>query len=102
VIVDQVVRAIHNVFGDEQGCTIRLRSIGFAWIKAIHTLVIYRIDVRDFCSNEAMLTSGIRITVPEILAGSKSTINFSTAITETYSVPCAPVTSAGHEERRDK
>jgi hypothetical protein len=93
VIVDQVVRAIHDVFGDEEGRAIRLRSIGFAGIEAIHALVIYRIDVRDFLF-EAMFTGGIRMTVPEISAGSRSTINLSTAITETYSVPCAPVTSA--------
>src|SRR6202166_5430708 len=48
VIVDQVVRAIHDLFSDEQRRAIRLRSIGFAWIEAVHALVIYRIDVRDF------------------------------------------------------
>src|SRR5258708_5992717 len=47
VIVDQVVRAIHDLFGDEEGSAVRLRSIGFAWVEAVHALVIYRIDVRD-------------------------------------------------------
>ena len=47
-----------------------------------------------FCSNDAMLTSGTMITVPEICAGSSSSISRSSAMMEAYSVPCAPATSA--------
>src|SRR5581483_2944330 len=47
-----------------------------------------------FCSNEARLTSGSRITVPETSAGSSVAISFSTAMIDAYSVPCEPETSA--------
>src|SRR5580765_1236272 len=47
-----------------------------------------------FCSNDAMLSSGTIMTVPETCAGSSIWITFSSAIMEAYSVPCAPETSA--------
>src|SRR6266436_3518775 len=47
-----------------------------------------------FCSNDWMLMSGTRMTVPVICAGSRAAISFSMAMMETYSVPCAPETSA--------
>src|SRR5208283_73843 len=48
VIVNQVIATIDDLFGDEEGSAIGLRSIGFAGIEAVHALVINRIDVRDF------------------------------------------------------
>src|SRR5882762_2062968 len=47
-----------------------------------------------FCSNEAMLTSGRIMTVPEICAGSRLPITPSRAMIDAYSVPWAPETSA--------
>src|SRR6476620_7804593 len=47
-----------------------------------------------FPSNEATLTSGTRITVPERTAGSIAETSLETATTDAYSVPCAPDTSA--------
>src|SRR5882757_9105328 len=47
-----------------------------------------------FCSKDWMLMSGTRMTVPVTCAGSRAAINFSMAMMETYSVPCAPETSA--------
>src|SRR6476661_8956964 len=47
-----------------------------------------------FPSNEATLTSGTRITVPERMAGSIAETSLETATTDAYSVPCAPDTSA--------
>ncbi len=48
MVVDQVVAAIDDLFGDEVGGAIGLRAIGFAGIEAVHALVVHRIDVRDF------------------------------------------------------
>src|SRR6476659_5260913 len=47
-----------------------------------------------FPSNEATLTSGTRITVPERTARSIAETSFETATTDAYSVPCAPDTNA--------
>jgi len=47
-----------------------------------------------FCSNDGILTSGRMITVPEICAGSRDWISFSSAMMDAYSVPCEPETSA--------
>src|SRR6266853_2007982 len=47
-----------------------------------------------FCSNDWMLMSGTRMTVPVTCAGSRLAMSFSMAMIETYSVPCAPETSA--------
>src|SRR5437667_2909020 len=47
-----------------------------------------------FCSNDWMLMSGTRMTVPVICAGSRAAMSFSMAMMETYSVPWAPETSA--------
>src|SRR2546430_15416489 len=41
-----------------------------------------------------MLMSGTRMTVPVTCAGSRAAMSFSMAMMETYSVPCAPETSA--------
>src|SRR5438067_8502289 len=41
-----------------------------------------------------MLISGTMMTVPEISVGFSIPINFSSAMIEVYSVPCAPATSA--------
>src|SRR6266851_8161529 len=41
-----------------------------------------------------MLMSGTRMTVPVTCAGSRAAMSFSIAMMETYSVPCAPETSA--------
>src|SRR5216683_6296933 len=41
-----------------------------------------------------MLMSGTRMTVSVTCAGSRAAISFSIAMMETYSVPCAPETSA--------
>src|SRR6266436_9103762 len=41
-----------------------------------------------------MLMSGTRMTVPVTWAGSRAAMSFSMAMIETYSVPCAPETSA--------
>src|SRR3979411_373277 len=47
-----------------------------------------------FCSNDAILTNGTMMTVPEISAGLSSCITFSSAMMDAYSVPCAPATRA--------
>src|SRR6266478_8038560 len=47
-----------------------------------------------FCSNDWMLMSGTRMTVPVSCAGSRAAMSFSMAMMEVYSVPCAPETSA--------
>src|SRR6266478_6568906 len=57
-----------------------LLSTGFTW--------------GTFCSNDWMLMSGTRITVPVTCAGSRAAMSFSMAMMETYSVPCAPEMSA--------
>src|SRR6267142_853253 len=43
-----------------------------------------------FCSKEAMLTSGTRMTMPVTWAGSSAAMSFSMAMMEVYSVPWAP------------
>src|SRR5439155_26204101 len=45
-------------------------------------------------SNDATLTSGTRISVPESCDGSTASMSSSTARIEAYSVPCAPDTTA--------
>ena len=48
-----------------------------------------------------MLISGTMITVPEISAGFSVAINFSSAIIEVYSVPCAPATKVSRRDPDD-
>ena len=47
-----------------------------------------------FCSKDATLTRGTRMTEPEICAGSSNWMRRSTARMDEYSVPCAPATIA--------
>src|SRR6266481_7500033 len=48
VVVDEIVAAVDNFFGDEVGGALGLRAVSFAGIKTVHAFVVDGIDVRDF------------------------------------------------------
>ena len=48
VVVDEVVAAVDDFLGDEEGGAVGLRAVGFAGIEAVHAFVVDGIDVRDF------------------------------------------------------
>src|SRR5690242_19894922 len=58
MIVDQVICAVDDLFGDEEGSSLRLRSIGFAGIETVHAFVIHWIDVRDFLFERSDVDQG--------------------------------------------
>ena len=48
VVVDKIITSIDDLFGDKKGRTFSLRPIGFPGVKAVHALVIDRVDMGDF------------------------------------------------------
>ena len=48
VVVDQVVAAVDDLFGDEVGGAFSLGAVGFAGVEAIHALVVDGVYVRNF------------------------------------------------------
>src|SRR2546430_17047622 len=48
MIVDEVVTAVDNLFGNDIRRALGLRTVRFARIRAVHALVIDGIDVRNF------------------------------------------------------
>src|SRR5216684_21359 len=48
VVVDQVVAAVDDLLGDEEGGALGLRAVGFAGVEAVHAFVVGRIDVGNF------------------------------------------------------
>ena len=46
--VDQVVAFLHYFFRDQPRCSVSLRPIGIARIKAVHALAVNRIHMRHF------------------------------------------------------
>src|SRR5882672_9439609 len=47
VVVDEIVAAVDDLFGDEEGGALGLRAVGFARVEAVHAFVVDGIDVRD-------------------------------------------------------
>src|SRR5207249_6879019 len=48
VVVDEVVAAVDDFPGDEEGGALGLRAVGFAGVETVHAFVVDGIDVRDF------------------------------------------------------
>ncbi len=48
VVVDEVVAAVDDLFGDEERGALGLRAVGFAGVEAVHAFVVGGIDVGDF------------------------------------------------------
>src|SRR2546427_419959 len=48
VVVDKVVAAVDDLFGDQEGGALGLRAVGFAGVEAVHAFVVGGIDVGDF------------------------------------------------------
>ena len=47
VVINQIIAALHYLFGDQVGGALGLGAILLARIKAIHAFAVYRVDVRD-------------------------------------------------------